>query len=298
MGGGSRRTSPRRVTSPRRTSPKKKQKPCNPDQIRNPKTGRCVLKRSPLGKEILKAMGGSRRTSPRHTSPKKKEKPCKRDQIRNPKTGRCVSKEGVLGKKLMAEIKKGSSKDTLFPVKRTLADGNCLFSAVFRALRDKNLLDKFNNCYKDFGNEEKTFIKNLRLYLSDDKYLIDEYENMFRNIVNNFKTDKEYNVIFKTILQDMGDVRNILKKYKKNKMFKIDNIDQFIDNVKEEIKKDGSYTGQFEVKVIEDMLVSCDIGVEFSTSKDGLINMINDKSESQKNKYIFLLLRGEHWEYI
>ena len=44
--------------SPAKESPKiraspKERKPCNPDQIRNPKTGRCVLKRSPLGKKIL-----------------------------------------------------------------------------------------------------------------------------------------------------------------------------------------------------------------------------------------------------
>ena len=47
-----RRASPKKRASPKRASPKK-QKPCNPDQIRNPKTGRCVLKRSPLGKKIL-----------------------------------------------------------------------------------------------------------------------------------------------------------------------------------------------------------------------------------------------------
>ena len=50
-----RRASPRR-NSPRRASPKK-QKACRSDQIRNPETGRCVLKSSPKGKQIMKSMG-------------------------------------------------------------------------------------------------------------------------------------------------------------------------------------------------------------------------------------------------
>jgi hypothetical protein len=104
MGSGPKRSSPIRASPKRsrRASPKKKQKPCNPDQIRNPKTGRCVLKRSPLGKKILKDMGsGPKRSSPRRASPKKKQKPCNPDQIRNPKTGHCVLKRSRLGKEIL-----------------------------------------------------------------------------------------------------------------------------------------------------------------------------------------------------
>jgi hypothetical protein len=107
-------SSPKRKEPKRRASPKER-KPCNPDQIRNPETGRCVLKRSPLGKKILEAMGGSpRRTSPRRASPrrasprrasprrkKRKLKKCDSDKIRNPKTKRCVLKTSPLGKKLL-----------------------------------------------------------------------------------------------------------------------------------------------------------------------------------------------------
>jgi len=95
------------ITSPIKKSPRqKKLKPCNSDQIRNPKTHRCVLKRSVLGKKLLAEMRGSRRTSPKrvHKS-RKKEKTCNSDQIRNPKSGRCVLKRTVLGKKLLAEMR-------------------------------------------------------------------------------------------------------------------------------------------------------------------------------------------------
>jgi hypothetical protein len=198
-----------------------------------------------------------------------------------------------------ASSSKGSSNSAnSFPIKRTLENGDCLFSAVFRALRDKNLLDKFNNHDVDFGNDEKTFIKNLRIYLSNDYHLLEQYSNMFDNIVNNFKTDKNYSKIFKEILKDMGDVRKILIKYKKNKMLTTDNLDNFIEDVKKEIRKEGSYTGQFEVDVIEHMIMNSGINIELYTNKDELINDIKAVSDSVKNRHIFLLLRNTHWEYI
>ena len=86
--------------SPKRRASPKERKPCNQDQIRNPKTGRCVLKRSPLGKKILEKLGASpRRASPRRK--KQKLKKCSMDKIRNPKTKRCVLKTSPLGKKLL-----------------------------------------------------------------------------------------------------------------------------------------------------------------------------------------------------
>ena len=104
----------------RKSPAAKEKKPCKSNQIRNPATGRCVLKTSPLGKKIMKEMGGgssrrasSRRASPRRESPRRasppKRTPCKSNQIRNPKTGRCVLKTSPLGKKIMKEMG-GSSR--------------------------------------------------------------------------------------------------------------------------------------------------------------------------------------------
>jgi hypothetical protein len=88
-------------------------KDCKENQIRNPETGRCVLKTSPKGKQILKKKGSvsrrasparasssSRRASPRRVSPKP-QKPCKGHQIRNPETGRCVLKTSPKGKQIL-----------------------------------------------------------------------------------------------------------------------------------------------------------------------------------------------------
>ena len=83
-------------------------KQCKSNQIRNPKTGKCVLKTGKIGKEIL---GAARKKSvPRKISvPRKKlsRSPCKQvctsKQICNPDTGRCVNKDGVIGKKVVAK---------------------------------------------------------------------------------------------------------------------------------------------------------------------------------------------------
>ena len=120
--GGSRRASPRRASprrasprraSPRRASPRrknqKKLKRCDSDKIRNPKTRRCVLKKSPLGKKLLEKKTGRRASPKRRLSPKKIPKPCNPDQIRNPDTRRCILRRTELGKKILAEMKKSKS---------------------------------------------------------------------------------------------------------------------------------------------------------------------------------------------
>ena len=99
------------------SSKTKNNKECNNDQIRNPETGRCVLKRSPLGKKILQKMGETPERKESTREPRNKaKKECNNDQIRNPVTGRCVLKRSPLGKKIIAASnKKSSSKKKEVP---------------------------------------------------------------------------------------------------------------------------------------------------------------------------------------
>jgi hypothetical protein len=158
---------PRKSTKP----PSKEQKPCNSDQIRNPKTGRCVLKRSPLGKKIMKEMGGgssrrassrrassrrassrrasSRRASSRRASSAKKgRKACNSDQIRNPKTGRCVLKRSPLGQKIMKE-KKGSRKSS--SRRRSYGTSHRASSPSFKCKKNQILNPKTGRCVLKSG---------------------------------------------------------------------------------------------------------------------------------------------------
>ena len=109
----------------------KPDKECSRDQIMNPKTGRCVSRKGPVGIKLVleervrreqqekeeRAREEDRR---RQLEMQKKyeeeirkrrdrkegepsKKTCANDQIMNPKTGRCVSRSGAIGKKLAKE---------------------------------------------------------------------------------------------------------------------------------------------------------------------------------------------------
>ena len=93
---GSSRTT--RLRGANRQNSQDQKKSCGSNKIKNPKTGRCVLKTSPLGKKIMK----SSRSSTRDINKTKKK--CRNDQIINPKTGRCVLKRSTLGRKIMKDM--------------------------------------------------------------------------------------------------------------------------------------------------------------------------------------------------
>ena len=59
-------------------------KQCAPDEIKNPKTGRCVKRSGKIGQGL--------------TQPSKQ---CAPDEIKNPKTGRCVKRSGKIGQMLL-----------------------------------------------------------------------------------------------------------------------------------------------------------------------------------------------------
>ena len=111
----------------KKKSPVKK-KSCKIVQIRNPKTGRCVLRSGNIGKSILskspsKRSASKRRSSKRRSASRKrsskrrsasrkrsikkkspvKKKSCKIVQIRNPKTGRCVLRSGNIEKIILSK---------------------------------------------------------------------------------------------------------------------------------------------------------------------------------------------------
>ena len=54
-------------------------------------------------------------------------------------------------------------------IKPTLAQGDCFYSAIYRSLKDKNLLDKFCDCIKDiscFSNLNIIIIIRFRNFIS------------------------------------------------------------------------------------------------------------------------------------
>lgn len=326
-------------------------KDCNENQIRNPKTGRCVLKTTALGKQILKDTGfSSRRASPRRATPKK-QKPCRVDQIRNPRTGRCVLKTSPLGKQILkakssdsrrantprrrvssprrantprrrvssprlpstrkrrvnsprrdsSSKSHSSNSDMKYNIKPTLADGNCLYSAIFRSLKDKNLLDKFCDCIKDvLCEDERKFIKTFRSFIVEkDDSISMKYSNIFNHMIENFK-NMDFQLNFKEIVKDMGDTRDVLTKFNKKNKFKNKYLEDFIDKIKNVIKEDRSYVGQIEVEESLNLIKECNIFIEIFTNRASAVKFIKKQSLSTINNTIILVLNQHinHWEYI
>ena len=82
-------------------------KPCNANQVVNPKTGRCVKKDGAIGKKLL----GQQKPDAM------KKAQCKDGKVRNPKTGRCVKKDGAIGRKLVtAPPSQAKKKSVMFKV--------------------------------------------------------------------------------------------------------------------------------------------------------------------------------------
>ena len=113
--------------------------------------------------------------------------------------------------------------------------------------------------------------------------------------------DKDYKKTINIILKDMGDSRKIIKKFLKDDKFQNRNKNEFINKIKENIKKDKTYVGEFEVISASNILKNnCDIIVEKFTNLKNAINNIKNDSDSKRHKSIYLIIdqESEHWEYI
>ena len=110
-------------------------RPCPPDKILNPATGKCVLLRGAVGKKLVakelgkrpatnagrpNAAGPSRPNAAGPSRSPPAADPCPPDKILNPATGKCVLRSGPIGKKI--EKGKGPAADVV-PVVLTTVTG-------------------------------------------------------------------------------------------------------------------------------------------------------------------------------
>lgn len=92
----------------------RKRSPCKSNQMRNPKTSRCVKKSGPIGRK-LRGLSPCKKGKTRSRVTGRCHSPCKSNQRRNPATRRCVKKSGSIGKSLSRGFSaKAKSEPTLF----------------------------------------------------------------------------------------------------------------------------------------------------------------------------------------
>jgi hypothetical protein len=237
---------------------------------------------------------GKSPTIPRPKSPPR-GKPCKQvclsNQICNPDTGRCVNKNGAIGKKIL-----GESSYSPFKLKKTLSDGNCFYSAVYRSLVNKNLLDILYSCLPILkSSNEKEFIKKIRIFISI------RGEKSLRELFQNFTKDKMNKDTFKEVIKYVGSIKNTLQKYYDNKLFKSENEDKFVDDIKKVILKDKNWVGNIEVNIIvTEFLNECNIIILlFNDLKNAKNIAIKDFDNGEFDNKVYLVNdREAHWEYI
>ena len=191
--------------------------------------------------------------------------------------------------------------------KPTLQDGNCFYSAIYRSLLEKDLIDEFAAKLKLNLDNESSFILSLRYFLSTHPLFIRNYQDLFYNMVLNFQ-DKEFLETFKYILFDFADTRYVLVKFYKENKFKNEYLNEFIEDIQKIIQTDGTFVGEIEVNTLLSILkeslneesskINSKIDVMLFNNEEKAILFAINKSYEEKSNLLIFLLENEHWTYL
>ena len=180
---------------------------------------------------------------------------------------------------------------------KTLVDGNCFYSAVYRALKERGLLLKAKECQDDlsiYGSEE-SFIKSLRKLTADNANLDDIYnyiEGLHKATNQNSKDTLKY------MMEDEHGLDPkqiaIVKKYI---LTKKPNKAKFEEEYREYINTYKTYATEVEYYTVKGLLDFCGITIE-------TLNEEEDKLPAEKNGQPIIYLYndgtrggGIHYEY-
>ena len=217
---------------------------------------------------------------------KRKVSKSKRKVVKN-KTKRKVSKS----KRKVVKNKSKRKVSRNFKIKDTIDDGNCFYSSVYRSLSYSKLLNDVYECFPQLKSKtEKEFIKKLRYIIAENSN--DDIINMFNNFIN-INLDEE---TFNEIIEYLGCISNVLKEFYETNKFETKYEVEFIEKVKNSIKKDKNWTGEIDVNnLIRIFKEQCNINVKTYNNYKNLLKDIKSKNE----KTIYLLNMNEtHWVYV
>jgi len=300
--------------------------PCPPEKICNDESGECVKRDGRIGRKLTSMPTETYETDAKNPLPSDTNmiikgncnRPCLVTEICTPKSNRCIKANGEAAKKLREEYQKlypdkklifplgrmteegetSSSGSKKFKVMKTLENGNCFYSAIYRSAKNNNLLEKLFICIPVLrADTETTFIKKFRQYISDNipNEILD---NLFYSLMELLEDNEES---FNIAVNKIGDIKDIVIEYVDNELLVPDNVNDFISDIKKFIKKDKKYVGEIEVNFIKNILESCDIHIKIFNSVDSAINEIQTDSISNVlyNDTLYLINRDEkHYVYL
>lgn len=185
------------------------------------------------------------------------------------------------------------SKLTGINIKKTLSNGDCFYSAIYRSLEERELVSKVAACLNISDKSEKDFIQTFRNKVSDwirsgnlpsndPEGRVDLYDGLqFAIASGNYSAIVEgypnwFVKLFGSNGQDIGS------------------RETFTELLAQQVEKSGNWVGEIEVKIVAPMLLKCDVILKIhnSTNTEGF-----EIKEGIKD-IIHLYNQGEaHYEY-
>jgi len=220
------------------------------------------------------------------------------------KTARTAKKANHTTTKHANANKTRKNTSTSVRIGSTLADGNCLFSAVYRALRERELLHPVSECHETLdSSSERDFIRTLRNLVASTT----DFDTFFELFDEMFKAGQQGNQNSRnTIREQMADPnrfeegqKNIIREYiftdQPNKR-------KFSEKYAAYIRTDKNYASDIEFDAIKNLLRMCDIEVishdtvqkNLSPMKYGspVIHLYNAGTRGEGVHYEFFSFRG------
>jgi hypothetical protein len=159
-------------------------------------------------------------------------------------------------------------------LKKSLDDGNCLYSSVYRVLHDKNKLSIVRDILELNIDNEGEFIKSLRYKISDSadndiKYFLNNKEIYKKSDMGNFSL---------TSLEGALEEKSTLQ------------------TIKDKIKKDKVYATFIEYFVIKRFLEACDIEIILITNEVFNKDKIEHDIDAENIIYIYNY-NNSHYQY-
>lgn len=178
-------------------------------------------------------------------------------------------------------------------IKETLSDGNCFFSAIFRALKERSgLLEKVSSCLKLDSSDEIKFIQSFRnklaeriasgnlQYTNDKNGRVDTYDMLISHNANSYKQ----------IIEGFPDW------FKKEfgEPTQLGTRESFCQLYASYIRNLGEWVGEIDVRMIQEELLKCKLTVIiYKTIKERL-----KRTDINGNPMIHLYNHDErHYEY-
>ena len=182
-----------------------------------------------------------------------------------------------------------------FPVviKETLSDGNCFFSAIFRALKERpGLLEKVSSCLKLDSSDEIKFIQSFRnklaeriasgnlQYTNDKNGRVDTYDMLISHNANSYKQ----------IIEGFPD----WFKSEFGEPTQLGTRESFCQLYASYIRNLGEWVGEIDVRMIQEELLKCKLTmIIYKTIKKSL-----KRTDINGNPMIHLYNHDErHYEY-